>query len=176
MAGGTRRLATFTALVGAMLLTAGSAAPAGATTTRALERSVVAEVNEVRRSHGLAPVRLQPRLSKAAAAHSRAMARHGFFAHSSRDGTAFWKRIQRFYPSQPYSYWAVGETLLWSSGELDAARAVKMWMNSPPHRKVLLTPRWREIGVSAVRVSGAPGAFGGHDVTIFTADFGVRRS
>jgi uncharacterized protein YkwD len=50
-----------------------------------------------------------------------------------------------------------------------------MWLRSRPHRRNLLTPRWREIGLSAVHVAAAPGFFGGRTVTIVTADFGVRR-
>jgi uncharacterized protein YkwD len=47
-------------------------------------------------------------------------------------------------------------------------------MDSPPHRKNLLTPGWREVGLGAVRALGAPGVYRGLDVTILTADFGVR--
>jgi hypothetical protein len=50
-----------------------------------------------------------------------------------------------------------------------------MWLNSPPHKKNLLTARWREVGLSAVHVLSAPGTFGSREVTIVTADFGVRR-
>ena len=42
-------------------------------------------------------------------------------------------------------------------------------------RKIMLTARWREVGLSAVHVPSAPGTFGGREVTIVTADFGVRR-
>jgi uncharacterized protein YkwD len=49
-----------------------------------------------------------------------------------------------------------------------------MWLNSPPHRKNLLTPGWREIGLSAVHVAAAPGVFEGRETTIVTADFGTR--
>jgi uncharacterized protein YkwD len=72
-------------------------------------------------------------------------------------------------------YWSVGENLLWSSPSVDASGALSMWFNSPEHRKNMLTPRWREIGLSAVHVSAAPGTYGGREVTIVTADFGVRR-
>jgi uncharacterized protein YkwD len=48
-------------------------------------------------------------------------------------------------------------------------------MNSPEHRANILTPRWREIGISAVHVASAPGTFKGLEVTIITTDFGVRR-
>ncbi len=48
-------------------------------------------------------------------------------------------------------------------------------MASPEHRANILSPKWREIGVSSVHVARAPGVFGGREVTIITADFGVRR-
>jgi uncharacterized protein YkwD len=53
--------------------------------------------------------------------------------------------------------------------------AIKLWLGSPEHRKNMLTARWREIGVAAVHVAGAPGVYKGMDVTIVTTDFGVRR-
>ena len=68
----------------------------------------------------------------------------------------------------------MGENLLWSTGGLDASRALKVWMASPGHRKNILTPRWREVGLSAVSVAAAPGVFGGRNVVIITSDFGVR--
>jgi uncharacterized protein YkwD len=54
-------------------------------------------------------------------------------------------------------------------------KALQMWLNSSEHRKNLLNPAWREIGISAVHQSAAPGVFKGMDVTIVTTDFGVRR-
>lgn len=139
-----------------------------------LESQVLAELNKVRRTHGLAPVTISRPLTVAADAHSRAMGTFGFFQHESRDGSAFWKRVQKFYGPGKAGSWSVGENLLWSSGELDAAAALKLWMASPGHRKNILTPRWREVGLSAVTVPAAPGVFGGRDVTIVTSDFGVR--
>ena len=50
----------------------------------------------------------------------------------------------------------------------------QLWMKSPAHRANILTPRWREVGLSAVTVAGAPGVYGGRDVVIITSDFGVR--
>jgi uncharacterized protein YkwD len=102
------------------------------------------------------------------------MAAQGYFAHESADGSAFWKRIQHFYPSGSSGYWSVGENLLWSSPDVDPAQALQLWLASPEHRANLLTARWREIGVSAVHVTAAPGTYNGLDVTIVTTDFGVR--
>ena len=139
-----------------------------------LESGVLEELNAIRRSHGLVPVRLSRPLSVAADAHSRSMGTFGYFEHNSRDGSEFWKRIKRFYGSSGYGTWSVGENLLWTSGRADAAVAVKLWMESPAHRANILTARWREVGLSAVSVPAAPGVFGGRDVTIITSDFGAR--
>jgi uncharacterized protein YkwD len=140
-----------------------------------LEQGVLAAINGFRARHHLAPLRLNRNLSAAADTHSLAMARRGFFAHESADGSAFWKRVRRFYSDRGFARWSVGENLLWSSPDVDAAGALQMWLNSPPHRKNLLTPDWREIGLSAVHVSAAPGIFEGRETTILTADFGTRR-
>jgi uncharacterized protein YkwD len=150
-------------------------APAAASKLTALERGVVAEMNALRRRHGLPALRSSAQLGEAAAAHATAMAHGGFFSHTSSDGTAFWKRVQRFYGPKGFGYWSVGENLLWSSPTIDARRAVQMWLDSPPHRKNMLTAAWREVGLAAVTVDTAPGVFNGLPVTIVTADFGVRR-
>jgi uncharacterized protein YkwD len=157
------------------------AAPAGANSQAptsamgALEQGVLADVNTLRHDHGLASLRLSSKLAAAARSHTVEMAKRGYFSHDSANGSSFDKRIVRYYPLGGSRYWSVGENLLWSSPDVDAAGALDMWMNSPEHRKILLTARWREIGLSAVHVAAAPGAYGGREVTIVTADFGVRR-
>jgi uncharacterized protein YkwD len=153
---------------------AGGAAPA-ATTTAALEGSVIAQVNAVRRRHGLVPLRLSAALAATAAEHAREMGARGYFAHPSADGSPFWKRVERLYPPRPGQSWGVGENLVWASPDIDGARALELWLASPEHRANVLDPRWRELGVAAVHVLAAQGPYGGLDVTIVTADFGVRR-
>jgi uncharacterized protein YkwD len=160
--------------VGAMGATAAGKPTRSLAAAHQLESGVLVELNAIRRAHGLVPVRLSQPLSAAADAHSRSMGRFGYFEHESRDGSAFWKRVQRFYAADNYGNWSVGENLLWSSGEVDASRALKLWMQSPAHRANILTARWREVGLSAVTVTGAPGVYGGRDVVIITSDFGVR--
>jgi uncharacterized protein YkwD len=139
-----------------------------------LEAEVLVRLNAIRRKHGLVPLRSSRPLTAAADAHSKAMGTHGFFAHDSRDGSEFWKRVRRFYGPGRYSTWSVGENLLWSSGTIGAAHALQLWMKSPGHRKNILTARWREIGISALSVAAAPGVYGGRDVVIITTDFCVR--
>jgi uncharacterized protein YkwD len=141
---------------------------------RALQAGVLTDINAFRHSHGIRPLRLSGALTAAARQHSTEMALRGYFSHSSADGSSFDRRIARYYPVGHSRFWAVGENLLWSSPTVDAGGALQMWKDSPPHRQNLLNPAWREIGLSAVHVASAPGAYGGHEVTIMTADFGVR--
>jgi uncharacterized protein YkwD len=170
------------AIIGAALLAAAVAAtgaPAApshpAVALSSLEQGVLTDINAFRASHGLAPLRLSASLTAAARSHSVQMETDGYFAHNSFDGTAFWKRIQGFYPSSHFGYWSVGENLLWSAPDVDAQKALTMWEGSPEHRKNMLDPHWREIGVSAVHSTSAPGVYNGLSVTIVTTDFGVRK-
>jgi uncharacterized protein YkwD len=149
-------------------------APARPASTAALERGVLREINSLRAKHGLVPLRFSTALGDAARSHSRAMAEQGFFSHSSADGSPFWKRVRRHYAPRSRGSWTVGENLLWSSPGLTASEALEWWLASPPHRKNLLRASWREIGLSAVHVSSAPGVYEGAEVTILTADFGAR--
>lgn len=172
-------VALLTVVVAAVGLGASGASAAGKpvrtiSAANQLESLILVELNKVRRANGLKPLRRSAPLSAAADAHSLAMGRQGFFQHASRDGTAFWHRVKRYYGSGGYGNWSVGENLLWSSSGLDASRAMELWMASPGHRKNILTERWREVGLSAVAVPAAPGIFGGRDVVIITTDFGVR--
>ncbi|HUQ23207.1 MAG TPA: CAP domain-containing protein [Gaiellaceae bacterium] len=171
-------LAVFAALP---FLTLGAGAATGAgtpvrtlTAANRLESQVLVELNAIRRDHGLPPLRASHALAQAADSHSQEMGTFGYFAHSSRNGAVFWKRIQRFYGAPTNGSWAVGENLLWSTTGIEAARALELWMASPPHRKNILTAEWREIGLSAVTVPAAPGVYGGRNVVIITTDFGVR--
>ena len=159
----------------ALLVPAAVAAPQRARAPMSgLESGVLAKINVFRRNHHLVALTLNAKLGAAAKAHTVQMAQDGYFAHESADGSLFWKRIQSFYASSPWSYWSVGENLLWSSPDVTPAKALQMWLASPEHRANLMNPHWREIGVAAVHANAAPGVFKGLDVTIVTTDFGVR--
>jgi uncharacterized protein YkwD len=140
----------------------------------ALESSILAQINTVRAKHGKAPLKLSPALSAAARSHSQAMASKGFFSHDSANGSSFSTRVRKWYGPKGYRSWAAGENLLWRSPDIDAAAAVQMWMESPGHRANLLRAGWREVGLGAIHAYAAPGAFGGLEVTVVTADFGTR--
>lgn len=143
-------------------------------TLTALDTSIVQVLNAARAEHGLAPLAVSTRLASAATFHSREMLRDGYFSHDSAGGGSAGKRIGRFYPATGYRSWQIGEALLWFSPTVDAASAVRSWLESPPHRAILLSSSYREIGVSALHSAAAGGSFGGIELTMITADFGAR--
>jgi uncharacterized protein YkwD len=139
-----------------------------------LESQVLARINEIRRKARLVPLKPSAALGAAAFEQSASMAEHGFFAHESYGGSPFWKRVAAKYASRANS-WSVGENLIWRSPELNARTALDLWLRSPEHRDNILSRAWREVGLSAVHADSAPGVYEGREVTILTADFGVRR-
>jgi uncharacterized protein YkwD len=140
-----------------------------------LNRQVAAAINAFRRAHGLAQLRISSSLNGSSRQHSNEMGADGYFAHRSYNGRAFWERIQAYYSAANYSYWTVGENLLWKSPDVSAATALNMWIASPEHLRNLLDPHWTDLGVSSVHVDSAGGVYGGKPVTIITTDFGARR-
>jgi uncharacterized protein YkwD len=139
-----------------------------------LNHQVLAGVNRFRVAHGLVALRESGALDRSARQHSLELGRLGYFAHSSHDGTAFWKRIRKYYEAKNYSYWSVGENLVLRSPSLGAPEALSLWIASPPHLANLLSKQWHQIGISAVSVAHGPGVHGGRHAIIITTDFGVR--
>jgi uncharacterized protein YkwD len=171
------RLGVGLAALGAAFLLAASASATtrSETNEQALNHQVLMAVNQFRVAHHLHALAPSPALDHSARQHSLQMGRLGYFAHTSANGAAFWQRIEQYYSSRNFSYWSVGENLLWAAPSVSAGSAMQMWIASPEHLRNLLTPQWRQIGVSAVHVVRAPGVFHGLSVTIITTDFGVRR-
>jgi uncharacterized protein YkwD len=139
-----------------------------------LEAQIVVELNAVRAARGLRPLSLARGLQASARNHSRTMLQQGFFRHDSPDGTRFSDRIRRFYPAHGFRSWSVGENLLYHTAELPPAEAIAAWLRSPPHRRNMLSPQWREVGVGALWSAAAPGEFVDASVSVVTVDFGVR--
>jgi uncharacterized protein YkwD len=139
-----------------------------------LESQLMVAVNTFRLRRGQRPFRASPGLRAAALRHSTAMARHGYFAHASPHGGAFWRRIAAHYPMRGYRAWEVGENIEYGQPGLGAAEVLRDWLASPPHRANLVSTRWRDAGIGAIVTTSAPDVYGGLPTTIVTLDFGRR--
>ena len=127
------------------------------------EIAIVREINRVRRAHHLHTVKLTAPLAKVARRHSSLMLKHNALSHSSFDGSSFSTRLARAGKHREY-----GETLAWApnGSHVTAKVLLGLWMNSAPHRAVLMNGKLRRVGVG--RVYGKMGSAGGNAVT---ADF-----
>ena len=164
---GAMRLPAATALALGSLLFAAPPALSAVAADAGLSAQVTAGVNAVRAAHGLPALAVSPALVAAATAHSEDMAARGYFDHDTAGGPRWDARLRRYYPSS-----SVGENIAWASPSMEADEVLAMWLASPGHRENLLSPKWRDVGVGAVRSSSAPGEFGGSEVTVVTLDFG----
>ncbi|CAA9539090.1 MAG: hypothetical protein AVDCRST_MAG79-1685 [uncultured Thermoleophilia bacterium] len=153
-------------LLALALLVLTPAAQARSRSQTPVERQVVEALNEVRARHGLGALRVAPGLVQAARSHSRDMLLRDYFSHPSLGGPDFGDRVRRHHPAP-----VVGENLAWGTGRLRApAAVVRMWMDSPPHRAIILDREFRVVGVGR-----SFGTFRGHRrAAVFTADFASR--
>ncbi len=135
----------------------GPAAGAQARPLTSSEASLLQTMNGVRTSHGLAPLRVDVRLVRAARGHSADMMRRQYFAHGSVAGRALAAGARG-----P----VFGEDLAWGAG-VTATWVVNQWLASPAHRAVLLRPGFRRVGIGITF-----GTFAGHGgAAVVTADF-----
>ena len=146
----------------------------GAANLATVRAAVLCLHNRERSARGLAPLRENANLRRAADGHSTAMVTARFFDHTSPAGTDMVDRILRTGYARNQG-WSLGENIAWGTGRLaTAAEIARAWMASPGHRANILRREFREIGIGisiGVPVANAHRLAG----ATYTADFGVRR-
>jgi uncharacterized protein YkwD len=104
-------------------------------------------------------------LDRAATVQAASIARCGQFSHTPCGRPFGWSfRAAGFrIGSHP-----VAENIAWGTGELGSPEeTVRHWLASPPHRRNILSPRFRKLGVGTVT-----GTIGGHpNAALWVADF-----
>ena len=116
---------------------------------RARRIAVGCLVNKERTSAGLRGFRWSRSLGRAATRHARDMARRGYFSHRRSGGPTLARRVR----AAGFRGRNVGEAIAYGCGSLSTPAAiVRAWMNSPPHRAILLSRRSR-VGIG---IAGRP--------------------
>lgn len=113
---------------------------------RDLRRALHKEVNRVRRGKGLTELSRNGTFRRAARNHARDMARQGYFAHESLDGTTSFERVRAVDGSFRGLVLENLTKITPIDPSLLAERVVKGWLESPGHRKNLLNDQAREGG------------------------------
>ncbi|MEV0243124.1 CAP domain-containing protein [Streptomyces sp. NPDC050674] len=135
----------------------GPARPRGTTTdTRPspvrddLAARVVDAVNKQRSQADCGPVRLRSSLNRAAQRHSADMARRQRLTHTGSDGSSPAARMR----DAGYHPGHIAENIAAGPGTPEAA--VRVWIDSPEHRAIILTCRYIHAGVGVAQGSGGP--------------------
>jgi uncharacterized protein YkwD len=119
--------------------------------------------NRARKSRGIRPLCVHPKLTKAARAHSADMIRKDYFRHGNTG-----RRLKRY----GYNWRIYGENIGGGAGRYGRPGNVfKRWMNSRGHRANILKKGFREVGIGTA--TGTYKGTRGH--TMYTVDFGRRR-
>ena len=118
---------------------------------------LVDELNKVRTAHGLPAVRYSKPLARSATGYARHLMRSHRFGHRARVSSR--ARFAR-----------LGETLALQRGlSPSRAQVIGMWLRSPGHRALILSPAFRWAGGGRSR-----GRFGGRLSTVWVMHFGGR--
>lgn len=146
------------AAFGAFAWTAHVAAPADASgscdvsdvSIDSEEQGFLQLINNYRAASGLAPLTLDPALTRSATWMANDLASHSNFGHTDSLGRSPWVRM----PDCGVS-WPGGENLAAGTNYSAAQTALTGWINSPSHRDVMLTGDFKTIGIARVFREGS---------------------
>jgi hypothetical protein len=88
------------------------------------------------------PLEADARLAAAALAHSRDMAKRGYFAHAAKDGSVVGDRAAR----EGYRWRLIGENI--AAGQGSPKQVVAGWLASPQHCVNIMKSGFTEMGVA----------------------------
>jgi uncharacterized protein YkwD len=121
------------------------------------EKQLLELFNAERKKNDLPPLEADVKLMRIARGHSENMAKSGKFDHTLDDKAPMDRAKDIGYQG------FVGENIAWGAGT--PAEAMKVWMNSKPHRENILNGRYAHLGLG--RAVSADGR------AYWTAVFGV---
>lgn len=128
-------------------------------------QTIIELTNNERTKLGLASLKVNSELTKAAEAKAVDMFAKGYWAHNAPDGTEPWS----FILNAGYSYLHAGENLARDFNSPEAV--VTAWMNSPSHKANLISPKYQDIGVAVM-----DGKINGVETTLVVQMFGTLQS
>jgi uncharacterized protein YkwD len=152
-------------------------APQPETLARA-RAATVCLINAERAARGIRALTENPEMARASERYSRRMVRRRFFDHVGPHGDTVVERLRAvgYLHLDPSARWAVGENLAWGRRASGTPRQiVRAWMQSPGHRRNILSRRYHEVGLGIAL--GSPVQGGSDPAATYTTAFGtVRRT
>ncbi|MCM3901873.1 MAG: CAP domain-containing protein [Pyrinomonadaceae bacterium] len=110
------------------------------------ERKAFEATNEMRANNGVSPLSWDAELCRMARAHSEKMARLGFFAHETPEGSRLKDRAR----TARIRFQVIGENIAYNQDVDDPGTfAVQRWMISSGHRANILSREFRSSGIGS---------------------------
>lgn len=109
------------------------------------KENIIYLVNQSRSESGVSLLEENEKLDQAAKDKLDDMLAKNYFAHTSPEGVTPWHWIEK----NGYDYQYAGENL--ALGFTSSENEHKAWMESPTHKKNILNPNYKEIGVAVGR-------------------------
>lgn len=101
---------------------------------------MLAAVNAARKQAGVRPLKPDSRLDLAAQRHAEDMLVRGYFNHPSPEGKTVRERARE----SGYIWQFIGENI--AEGQYSVREVMETWMNSPGHRRNILSPNFEDLG------------------------------
>jgi uncharacterized YkwD family protein/spore coat assembly protein SafA len=112
--------------------------------TKSIESQVIQLTNQERAKNGLKPLATDWQLSRVARYKSTDMRDKNYFSHTSPTYGSPFTMMRNF----GINYRSAAENI--AAGQRTPTEVVQSWMNSPGHRKNILSPAYTHIGVGHV--------------------------
>jgi uncharacterized protein YkwD len=130
-------------------------------------------INQLRRAHHLGALRMNSVLRTIAAGQSHDMSAGRYFGDDTPSGLTPMQRVASSSYARGSRKLAVSQNIAWGiAGASTPVAIVKSWMESGPHRAILLAPLYRDVGVGISL--GAPHAAAPGHGAIYTLDLATR--
>jgi uncharacterized protein YkwD len=142
--------------------------------TALVDRATLCLIDQMRAAYRLRPLRSNRELQAVAGEQATGMVREDYFGDDSPSEQTSATLIAALPYGTHASRLATGQNLGWGTrSAATPARIVTAWMHSPPHREVILTGGFRDVGVG---VSPAVPSILGHGArgATYAVEFAAR--
>lgn len=119
-------------------------------------------LNADRAANGLKPLAFNIKLGYSAYMKAKDMADKSYFSHNSPEGVTPW----HWFKEAGYTYSNAGENLAVNFDDSESIE--RAWMDSPGHRANILSGKYNEIGIAAVK-----GVYKGKETVFVVQHFGT---
>jgi uncharacterized protein YkwD len=127
-------------------------------TIKQQQQAMFCLINQIRKNYQVKPLPISSKLNKSAALKAEDIIRCQQFSHQACN-----KPFIYFFHKVKFTrcgcFWGAGENLAWAGNNeqystTESPRALaNAWLNSPPHRKAMLSPEWTAQGLALIKTN-----------------------